>query len=148
MQININIKVEEQSRAVNYLKHVIEAIEIAESIKEPLQSLYFGDDDKKNTLAYVMTELDFMSGNPDCSVNNKIINTRNNMLEQYQISENEAYFNRVLSFLGEGGMFVWKDLGEVFIKRGNKFQVSQKALDRLKGIVSKEYFKKTFELKP
>ena len=57
--------------------------------------------------------------------------------------ENEEYFLKVLNTLAEGGVFGWKDLGEVLVKRNRKFQAYNKA----KEIVTQDFFNKNFELK-
>jgi len=67
-------------------------------------------------------------------------------LTSEQIKDNERYFNNVLSTLNEGGVFGWKDLGEVLVKRNSKFECKQKAYDKLKEITSKNYFENNFIL--
>jgi len=64
-----------------------------------------------------------------------------------EIKENELYFSRVLDTLAEGGVFGWKDLGEILVKTDGKFQCSMKAYNKAQQILSKNYFDKYFSLK-
>lgn len=67
-------------------------------------------------------------------------------LTKQQITENEMYFSNVLNTLAEGGVFGWKDLNEVLVKRNGKLVCPQKAYDTAKDILSAEFFKNNFEL--
>ena len=64
-----------------------------------------------------------------------------------KIKENEKYFTDVLNMLNEGGVFGWKDLGEVLIKRNGKLECKQKAYNKAKEITSKNFFENNFILK-
>jgi hypothetical protein len=64
------------------------------------------------------------------------------------LKANEDYFTKVFGILGEGGVFVWKSIQEPFYKRGDKLQCSKRALNEVENVVTREYFEKTFELKP
>ena len=68
-------------------------------------------------------------------------------LTHKQQTENEEYFLKVLNTLAEGGVFGWKDLGEVLVKRNRKFQCQEKAYNKAKEIVTQDFFNKNFELK-
>ncbi len=67
-------------------------------------------------------------------------------LTEQQIKDNERYFSNVLSTLNEGGVFGWKDLGEVLVKKNNKLICKQKSYDKAKQITSKEFFENNFTL--
>jgi len=67
-------------------------------------------------------------------------------LKEQQIKDNEKYFTNVLNTLRDGGVFGWKDLGEVLIKRNGKFECKKKAYDKLKEITSKDFFENNFIL--
>jgi len=67
-------------------------------------------------------------------------------LTEQQIKANERYFTNVINTLGEGGVFGWKDLGQVLVKRNGKLECKQKAHDKLKEITSIDYFEKNFIL--
>ena len=54
-------------------------------------------------------------------------------LTSEQIKANERYFTNVINTLGEGGVFGWKDLGEVLVKRNGKFECKQKAYKKNNG---------------
>jgi len=63
-----------------------------------------------------------------------------------QIIDNEKYFSNVINTLSDGGVFGWKDLGEVLVKKNGKLVCKQKAYDKLKEITSKDYFENNFIL--
>lgn len=67
-------------------------------------------------------------------------------LTKQQIKDNEKYFSNVIDTLSEGGVFGWKDLAEVLVKKNNKLVCKQRAYDKLKEITSKEYFENNFIL--
>jgi hypothetical protein len=67
-------------------------------------------------------------------------------LTDEQIKDNERYFHNVLSTLNEGGVFGWKDLGEVLVKRNGKFECNKKAYDKAKEITGKHFFEEFFIL--
>lgn len=67
-------------------------------------------------------------------------------LTDEQIKDNERYFTNVINTLGEGGVFGWKDLCEVLVKRNGKFECKQKAYDKLKEITGKHFFEEFFIL--
>ena len=60
--------------------------------------------------------------------------------------DNEIYFTNILNLLNEGGVFGWKDLGEVLIKRNGKLECKQKAYNKAKEITSKDFFDDFFKL--
>ena len=67
-------------------------------------------------------------------------------LTEKQKDANEQYFSKVINILGEGSVFVWKDLAEPLVKRNGKFQCKEKAYNKAKEIVSQDFFNKNFEL--
>ena len=69
------------------------------------------------------------------------------MKTPYQIQGNEDYFSRLLKMLKEGGAYGFVVIGEVLVKKGRKFQCSERALGFLKGLVSEQFFENNFELK-
>ena len=69
-------------------------------------------------------------------------------MTEEKLKANEDYFLKVLSVLNEGNVFVWKSIQEPFYKRGDKLQCSKRALNEAENIVTEEFFKKHFELKP
>lgn len=68
------------------------------------------------------------------------------MTTEQQIKDNERYFTNILSTLNEGGVFGWKDLGEVLVKRNGKLVCKQKAYNKAKEITSNVYFENNFIL--
>lgn len=62
-------------------------------------------------------------------------------------TENESFFSNMLDNLMDGGAFVWKDLGEILVKRNGKFEASPNAYNILSYAVSPKYFTETFTLK-
>lgn len=69
-------------------------------------------------------------------------------MTQEKIKANEDYFVKIIGILNEGNVFVWKSIQEPFYKRGDKLQCSKRALNEVENIVTEEFFKKHFELKP
>lgn len=65
-------------------------------------------------------------------------------MEPYMIKENERFFNNLMNTLNEGGVWVWKETGMIFFKKGNTLQGDGVSLKEIKKIVSEEYFEKHF----
>lgn len=69
------------------------------------------------------------------------------IMEKYQIKANEEFFLNMLRVLHEGGTYIWKDQIEIYTKKGDRFVANKNALDKVKQIVSDEFFTKHFTLK-
>lgn len=68
-------------------------------------------------------------------------------MEKFKIEANEEFFTQVLRFVKEGGVYGWPDAQEVFTKRNGKLVGSAVGINKVREIVSEEFFTKTFEVK-
>ena len=66
-------------------------------------------------------------------------------MEKYKIEANEQFFLQVLRFVKEGGVYGWPAEAEVFTKKNGKLVGSPASINKVRGIVSEEFFTKTFE---
>lgn len=65
-------------------------------------------------------------------------------MEQYQIEANEKFFQNVIRTLNDNGIWGWPAEMEMFTKRGDKLVASSVALEKVRGIVSEDFFKNYF----
>ena len=69
------------------------------------------------------------------------------MLSLEQKKENEKFFLRVLLTLNEGGMYVYPAQMAFFTKRDGKLYATAGDLEKVKDIVTADFFSKFFVLK-
>jgi hypothetical protein len=67
-------------------------------------------------------------------------------MENYQIKENERFFQKVIISLNEGGCYIFASASETYIKEGNYLVGSKNGLKKIKGLVSKEFYNTYFKL--
>jgi hypothetical protein len=65
-------------------------------------------------------------------------------MEQYKIEANEQFFDNLLVVLREGGFWIWREAGVLFIKKDGRLLGDLAANREAEKIVSKKYFKKNF----
>jgi hypothetical protein len=65
-------------------------------------------------------------------------------MEQYKIDANERFFDDILVVLREGGFWIWREAGVLFIKKDGRLLGDLAANREAEKIVSKKYFKKNF----
>lgn len=65
-------------------------------------------------------------------------------MEQYQIEANEQFFQNVIRTLNQGGVWGWPEEMEIFMKRGDKLVANPGALQKVRRIVSEDFFKNYF----
>lgn len=66
-------------------------------------------------------------------------------MEEYKIKANERFFEQVIACLKENGVWGWPDQLEFFTKKNGKLVGINRALTKVKGIVSPEFFTQNFE---
>ncbi len=64
-----------------------------------------------------------------------------------KIKANENYFSNVINILGEKGVFLFKDAGVVYQKQNGKLTGTREELDKVKNLVSPEFFDQNFTIK-
>jgi hypothetical protein len=69
------------------------------------------------------------------------------MIEKYKLLANENYFSGVIKMLGEKGVFLFKDAGVVYQKQNGKLTGTREELDKVKDLVSPEFFDQNFTIK-
>ena len=68
-------------------------------------------------------------------------------MEQYKIHANEIFFKNIIDSLNEGGCYFFIDAAQIFYKSGNVLIENKKALQKVKGIVSNDFYNNYFKLK-
>lgn len=65
-------------------------------------------------------------------------------MEQYQIEANEQFFQNVIRTLNQGGVWGWPAEMEIFKRQGDKLVANPGALEKVRRIVSEDFFKNYF----
>lgn len=60
--------------------------------------------------------------------------------------ENQKFFLNVINTLAEGGKYIFIEIGEVFIKKGDKLHCYKKGYNRVKEIVTDEFLIQNFQI--
>ena len=61
--------------------------------------------------------------------------------------EKEIFFKNIIDSLNEGGCYFFIDAAQIFYKSGNVLIENKKALQKVKGIVSNDFYNNYFKLK-
>lgn len=66
-------------------------------------------------------------------------------MENYKIEANEAFFEKVMLFLKEGGTYCYPAVGCIYTKIGGFLTGNKEAMDNIKPIVSEKFFNAYFK---
>jgi hypothetical protein len=66
-------------------------------------------------------------------------------MEKYKLEANEAFFEKVISFLKDGGSYCYPAVGCIYTKTGGILTGNKEAMDNVKPIVSEEFFNTHFK---
>ena len=67
-------------------------------------------------------------------------------MENYQIQENEKFFQKVIHSLNDGGCYIFPSAKEIYTKHGDFLVGSKDGLKKIKGLVSKDFYNTHFKL--
>jgi len=67
-------------------------------------------------------------------------------MENYQIKENEKFFQKIIHNLNDGGCYIFPSAMETYTKRENFLVGSKEGLKKIKGLVSKDFYNTYFKL--
>lgn len=67
-------------------------------------------------------------------------------MEAYKIKANEEFFKNMHNLLKNGGVYIFPDAKQVYIKENDVYKTSQDGMDAVSPLVSKEFFDKYFKL--
>ena len=56
--------------------------------------------------------------------------------------QNDQYFNQVINFLKEGGVYTWQDAKENYTMKNGKFIGSKTAIEKMKNITTPSFHSK------
>ena len=67
-------------------------------------------------------------------------------MENYQIRENEKFFQKIIHSLNDGGCYIFPSAMEIYTKQGDFLVGSKDGLKQIKKIVSKDFYNAHFKL--
>ena len=67
-------------------------------------------------------------------------------MENYQIKENEKFFQKIIHNLNDGGCYIFPSAMEIYTKQGNYLIGSKEGLKKIKNLVSKDFYNTYFKL--
>lgn len=70
------------------------------------------------------------------------------LTEEQKKRENEKFFSSVINNLREGGKYCFPSGMAIYTKRGNKLYGTLRDLEKVRHLVSPEYFKENFSMEP
>jgi len=67
-------------------------------------------------------------------------------MKNYQIKENEKFFQKIIHGLNDGGCYIFPNAMEIYIKQGNYLVGSKDGLKKISKLVSKDFYNTYFKL--